>query len=293
MYRINVTNIFLNYIDSIQTEQQSALRATTESSQLDRLLVKFLLADNFFKFQFNNALSAFLKAIIDTQLKFTVERVTYNLNPVHIESEKGPDGLSGIDKLEQTQMKIDETRAIRSFKALTDVVKRLEHKYGTISEDEINFYMKYLFHMDKFHNDMLNYNFAKEFGGFTELKSASVRQVMKFLIICKRELSQKGYQQLQWFMSSLLKGKLSNRLLQNNKYINKLKTSSTYRHLIDDKYKIMSEGFKDDPILKIISRVLNNQYTFVEYEQPELTGEVIEFNEDIISDELLNFIDSI
>ena len=53
------------------------------------------------------------------------------------------------------------------------------------------------------------------------------------------------------------------------------------------------EGFRDDPILKMISRVLNNQYTFVEYEQPELTGEIIMFNEDIISDEILNFIDEI
>lgn len=274
-------------------EQQGALRGTTESSHLDRLLVKFLLSDNFFKFQFNNALSAFLKAIIETQLKFTVQKVSYNYDPVRVTAEKGPDGLSGIDKLEQMQIKIDETRATRSLKALNDVISRLERKYGKISDEEIAFYMKYLFNMDKFHNDMLNYNFAKEFGGFTELKSCSIRQVMKFVVIAKRALSQKGYREFQWFISSLLKGKVSNRLLQNNKYINKLKSSSTYRHLVDDKYTIMIEGFKDDPILKIISRVLNNSYTFVEYEQPELTGEVIMFNEDIISDEILNFIDEI
>ena len=278
---------------SVIWEQQGALRGTTEASQLDRLLVKFLLSDNFFKFQFNNALSSFLKAIIETQLTFTVQRVSYNFDPVMVTAEKGPDGLSGIDKLEQMQMKVDETRAVRSYKALDDVIKRLEAKYGKISEEEIAFYTKYLFNMDKFHNDMINYNFAKEFGGFTELKSSSIRQVMKFVIIAKRELSSRGYKELQWFISSLLKGKVSNRLLQNSKFINKLKTSSTYTHLIEDKYMIMIEGFKDDPILKMISRVLNNSYTFVEYDQPELTGETIVFNEDIISDELLNFVDEI
>jgi hypothetical protein len=274
-------------------EQQAALRGTTESSQLDRLLVKFLLSDNFFKFQFNNALSAFLKAIIETQLKFTVQQVQYNFDPVRVTAEKGPDGLSGIDKLEQTMMKVDETKAVRSYKALEDVLERLEEIYGPIPEGEIAFYTKYLFNMDKFHNDMLNYNFAKAFGGFTELKSCSVRQVMKFVVYAKRSLSKKGYKELQWFISSLLKGRVSNRLLQNSKFINKLKSSSTYTHLVSDKYTIMIEGFKDDPILKIISRVLNNVYTFAEYEQPELTGEVIVFNEDIISDELLNFIDEI
>ena len=179
------------------------------------------------------------------------------------------------------------------FRSLNDVLSRLEKKYGAISDDEINFYTKHLFNMDKFHNDLLNYNFAKEFDGFTELKSCSIRQVMKFVIIAKRALSRKGFKELQWLISSLLKGKLSNRLLQNSKFINKLKSSSTYIHLIEDKYDIMIEGFRDDPILKMISRVLNNQYTFVEYEQPELTGEIIMFNEDIISDEILNFIDEI
>ena len=274
-------------------EQQAALRGTTEFNQMDKLLVKFLLTDNFFKFQFNNALSAFLKAIIETQLSYTIERISYNFNPVRVTQDKGPDGLSGIDKLEQMMMKVDETKAIRSFKALEDVISRLEKRYGTISEEEIEFYTRHLINMDKFHNDLLNYYFAREFGGFTELKSASIRQVMKLVIIAKRSLAKKGYRELQWLMSSILKGKVSNRLLQNNRFIEKLKTSDTYKHLIEDKYQIIVKGFKDDPILEIISRVLNNQYTFVEYEQPELTGEIIMFNEDIISDEILSFIDEI
>ena len=274
-------------------EQQGALRGTTETSQLDRLMVKFLLTDNFFKFHFNNALSAFLKAVIETQLKFTINRVSYNFNPVHVSSEKGPDGLTGIDKLEQMQLKVDETKSIRSYKALEDVLKKLEYEYGPINEDELEFYQQRLMSLDKFHNTLINYNFAGEFGGFTELKSASIRQLMKFIIYAKRELTSKGYTELQWLLSSILKGKVSNRLLQNTKFINKLKTSSTYKHLVEDTYGVMMEGMDDDPILKMISRILNNSYVFVEYSMPELTGEPIEFNENNISNEILNFIDEI
>lgn len=256
-------------------------------------MVKFLLTDNFFKFHFNYALSAFLKAVIETQLKYTINRVSYNFNPIHVTDEKGPDGLSAIDKINQMEMKVDETRTIRSEKALEDIIRKLEYQYGPISEDEIQFYTEHLINLDKFHNTLVNYNYAKEFGGFTELKVASIRQVMKFIIYAKRELKQKGYTELPWLISSILKGKLSNRLLQNTKFINKLKTSSTYKHLVNDVYGIMMEGLKDDPILKMISRILNNNYVFIEYDQPELTGEVIHFNEDIISDEMLNFIDEI
>ena len=274
-------------------EQQSVLRGTTETSQLDKLLVKFLLTDNFFKFRYNFGLSSFLKAVIETQLKYTIKQVKYNLNPIRVSSEKGPDGLSTIDKLDQTQAKVDETKNIRATKALEDFLDKLERDYGKIDEDEINFYTKMLFDFDKFHNNLINYKYAKEFDGFTELKLASIRQLMKLIIYAKRELKSKGYTELPWLISSILKGKLSNRLLQNTKFINKLSMSSSYIHLTKDKYGIMLEGIDDDPILKMISHVLNNNHTFVEYDMPELTGEPITFNEDIISDELLNFIDEI
>lgn len=279
-------------------EQQAALRGTTESSQLDKLMTKYLLGDNFFKFHFCSSLSAFLKAIIETQLKYTVIKVQYNYNPVKVNNEKGPNGLSGIDKLEQSQKKVDEIKPIRSMKALEDMMLDLEEEYGTISEEEINFYTDKLINLDKFHNDMLNYNYAREFGGFTELKSASIRQVMKLIIYTKRELKRNGYSQLQFFISSILKGKVSNRLLQNTKFINKLQTSSTYKHLVEDIYSVMmdsqsDESKNDNPIIRIISRILNNNYVFIEYDIPEVTGEVIMFNEDIISDEILNYIDRI
>ena len=82
------------------------------------------------------------------------------------------------------------------------------------------------------------------------------------------------------------------RLLQNTKYTNKLMASSAYKNLINNKYPTL-KGFKDDVILSIVSQCLNNIYTYVDYENQELTGEVIEFDEDIISDEILSFIDSI
>lgn len=273
--------------------QQAALRGTTENNSLDELMVKTIMSDNFFKLNFSYALTKFLKAVIGNSLNHSIIQSTYKYNPVRVTNEKDSSGLSSIDKLNQTSMKLDMSRVIRSYKSLEYVTEKLEKRYGEISEAEIDFYEKRLDHTDKFHNDLLNYNFAKEFHGFAELKIAPIRNVIKFVVICKRELSDKGYSQLQWLISSVLQGKLSNRLLQNNKYLDKLKKSSLYQHLITDKYMFEVEDYKDDPILQIISRVLNNYYTFNEYTQPELTGERIYFDENIISDELLTFIDEI
>lgn len=273
--------------------QHAALRGMTEAVSLDNLMMNSILSDNFFKLNFSFALTKFLKAVIGNSLHHTIVQSTYKYDPVRVTNEKGPDGLSSIDKLNQVSMKLDMSKIIKAYKTLEQVTERLEKEYGPVSEEELDFYMTRLGIMDKFHNDLVNYNFAKEFQGFTELKIASARHVIKFVVICKRQLTKLGFSQLQWLISSLLQGKLSNRLLQNNKFIDKLKKSSLYQHLVNDKYSFSITGFKDDPILKMISRVLNNAYTFVEYDQPELTGERIVFDDDIISDELLLFIDKI
>lgn len=273
--------------------QHAALRGMTEASSLDNLMMNSILSDNFFKLNFSFALTKFLKAVIGNSLHHTIVQSTYKYDPVRVTNEKDPNGLSSIDKLNQVSMKLDMSKIIRAYKSLDFVIDKLEKEYGKVTDDEIDFYMQRIGIMDKFHNDLVNYNFAKEFQGFSELKIASSRKVIKFVVICKRELTKLGFSQLQWLISSLLHGKVSNRLLQNNKFIAKLKKTSLYQHLVTDKYDFSITGYKDDPILKMISRVLINSYTFVEYDQPELTGETIVFDPDIISDELLLFIDKI
>ena len=278
--------------NKILWEQQCALRGVTESNHLDRMLTKFLLNDNFFKIQFNDNVVSFLKSIIETQLTYTIIYVTYKLTPIKVDNVKGPDGLSSIDKLEQSLVKIDETQVIKAEKALRDFFQKMEEEVGPISQDEIDYYGKYLINSDRFHTDLVLNYFAKDFEGFVELKNMSYEEYIKLVIIAKRKLLKENQKELSWLFSSVTKGKVSNRLLQNAKYTNKLKLTSRYKHLVEDEYSTL-KGFKDDYIISQPSRVLNNAYTFVEYDQKELTGEPITFNEDIISDELFIYMDNV
>ena len=45
-------------------------------------------------------------------------------------------------------------------------------------------------------------------------------------------------------------------------------------------------------ILGPISKALNNRHTFVEYNAPELYGQIIQFDEDIISNEIMDLVDA-
>lgn len=101
-----------------------------------------------------------------------------------------------------------------------------------------------------------------------------------------------GYTELPWLITSVLQGKMSNRMLRNTKTLNKIKTSETYQRLMDTTYRCL-KGFKEDEPISVISRALTNVYLYNEWEKPEICGEPILFDEDVIGWELLRLIDSI
>ena len=98
--------------------------------------------------------------------------------------------------------------------------------------------------------------------------------------------------ELPWLISSTPQGKLSNRQLRNTKILNRIKSSEAHKKFIEEKYACL-KNFKDDEDIVIMSKILNNQYTFNEWDRPEIYGEPISFDEDIICAEISRFIDSI
>ena len=81
-------------------------------------------------------------------------------------------------------------------------------------------------------------------------------------------------------------------MLRNMKTLEKIKSSDTHQHLMDDTYSCL-KGFKDDEDVSITSKIINSAYLFNEYEQPELVGEPISFDNDIVAAEVQRFMDSI
>ena len=273
-------------------EQQEALRGLTIHKVCDNMMEKHIILDNFFKFNFTDNIVAFLKVIIETQLKFTYENDKYAKTPVKVDSNKGPDGLSGKDKLEQNMAKIDEGIIIKSEVALEDMLPKLEKMVGPISQDEIDFYMAHVVANNPIHSSLLYNYFAKYFRGFTELFNSPNEVYIRLLIILKRMLEKKGYKQFQHFLSSKLEGKVNNRKIQNSKFLSKFKNSEIYINLMDDAYTAL-KNFKDEIFIDISSYILNNKFSYVEYDDPDSLGQIIDMNEDIICYELLTFIDEI
>ena len=144
-----------------------------------------------------------------------------------------------------------------------------------------------------FQSQLVFYYFAKYFNGYRDLNMVNRTQYIKLLIILKKRLYFQEYVYLPEILTANIDGKLNSRTIRNDKFLTKIQTSDIYQSIMTNKYSILHDIGKDDLILKILSRMINTKFTVVNYDHPEQLGETIEVNQDIISEEFLNFLNQL
>ncbi len=227
----------------------------------------------------------------------------YSKNLTEVTSAKNSDGLSGMDKMEMNLQKLDEGRIIFADVDIEYEIERIKRDNDfDISEEEIDYYVKY-------HNPSplqvnLVYSYwGKYFGSGRNTQLINRRQyILLMLILKKKLLLQAGYNgndkvfaentKLPYLISGNVQDKVNTRIIRNTKYVSKLEESDNYRELNTNKYSYLNK-IRPDYILSILSQVNNTTFTYVVYEDPDLLGKEIEYNEDKTSDELIFFLRTI
>lgn len=221
----------------------------------------------------------------------------YSKNLTEVTSTKNADGLSGMDKMEMNLQKLDEGRIIFADVDVESEIERIRRDNDfNITEEEIDYYVKY-HHPSPLQVNLVDSYWSKYFGSGKNLKLKDRRQyILLMLILKKKLLLRAGYgpdneglaenTKLPYIISGNVQDKVNTRIIRNTKYVTKLDESDNYRELNENKYSYLNT-IRPDFILSILSQVNNTVFTYVVYEEPELLGKEIEFNEDKTSDELI------
>lgn len=259
----------------------------------ENLLYKNIIIDNVFRYEFNGNIISFNTVLLDKQLFYfsnTDLGVDHNL----ISMEKDSEGLSGLDKMEIYTTKIDEFQLLFSEINIKDTVNRIKNsiKYK-IDEEEYDYYLKHhkINHTSK---KIMFYFYAKYFNGFRDLKLISdPRMYITLLVIMKHTLEAKGCIYLNQVITANIAGKINTRTIRNTKYLTKVRESSVHKNILKKKYSTAVEMGKSDIAIDILSAIINTRMTLVDYELQDYLGEPLEINEDILSQEVLDFVNNI
>lgn len=286
------SKVNVNHVRNKVIWEQREIYGTDTLTHMVDLLKDKIISETMFKYTFDKNIISFNYVVLERQLRFFIIE-PYKTNRVEYSAKKDITGLSGLDKLEMNSTKLDESTVILSSVNIKKTIKRIKKSmHVEISKEELEFYKNNL-KITKFQSQLVFYYYAKYFGGYRDLNLINRTQYLKLLIMLKKRLQYQKFVYFPQILSSNIENRLNSRTIRNDKFLTKIESSSLYKTLINDKYAILDDLNKSDLILNLLSTLLNTTFTFVDYDHPEMTGKVIDVDQDAISDEFLNFLNQL
>ena len=289
---------------------QRDILGVDEAIIINMFLQKVLISENMVKFKFTEKQDSqtkkfkenvigFIKTIIKFQLSYFLKD-QYSKNLTEVVSAKNADGLSGSDKMEMNLTKIDEGQTVYAEVDVEYEMNRIISNYSrfTVTDEEVDYYINN-WHPCPIQITLIKAYWAKQFGSYRDMAMLTRKEFYTLALILKKKLlEQAGYDSeyedgiaiLPYLLTSNLSDeKTSTRIIRNNKYLEKVRSSYLYKSLITAKYSNLIK-IKQNELDRILSIFINTSFTYVTYEKQEATGQKIECGEDRISDEVLFFL---
>lgn len=283
-------------------------------SVIQSFVRRVLISENIVKYKFNNIWDAKLKKYKENVIGFNKTIIKYQLiyflkeqyskNLTEVTNTKNSDGLSGVDKLLMNLSKIDESITIMADINIPMTIDYLKKRFEvSITEDEIDYYVKN-HHPDNIQILLVRSYFAKYFGSYRDLNLLRRRDYITLVILLKKKLmAELGYEgpvedgevrpvALPYIITGNSSDHINTRVIRNIQFTQKVEDSYTFQHLQDDNHKYLN-FIKPDFDMSLLSSLVNTKYTYVEYENQNLTGQEIVYSDDKIADEALFFLTSI
>lgn len=274
--------------------EQREVYGETIITRAVKLFKSHIIVDTLFKYTFDGNPNVLNAVVVKKQLRITNGQ-KYKHNLVAVSNERSGEGneLKRIEMMELTASKIDESLIVLSPKNIKRTISRIQDEMQVrITEDEYLFYNSFT-PTNSIQKTLVDYHYAKYFNGFLDLNMISKRQYMTLLILLKKKLQYQKFKYLPQILTGEIVGKIQNRSIRNMKFLNKLKSTPLYNKLVSEKFAYVYYIKKNDPIIEIVSSLLNTKFKYVDFNNLERCGTIIEVNQDTLSDEILNFLNQI
>jgi hypothetical protein len=261
--------------------------------QLTNNLVKKLIVDIIPKYEFEKNVISLNHVFINNNIEYSFRyNFPINFKPLNL-TESESNGLTDFDKLAINTARINESEIIINKVNIKVTIKYLMRQYGIeISKEELKFYMKD-FSLNRLQKNMMFLFFSKYFGSAISLYNCNIKEYVTLLLMMKKILEKNNFLYLQKILTGRIENVNEKKSL-NKKNLLKIIDSEKYKSIIDNKFPNTIFNIMDSNIItKLVATILNNKFTSYDFDNQDTLGEEIKVNSDIISEELLRFVEMI
>lgn len=278
--------------DIVIWQKKKQLYGTTVDLYLESLIHEVILVKSLHKLAYNRSIVSFIDGIIThSYTHYRYENFKYK--PVEIEDEDSDsdDYLSHQETMEMQISRVDESNQLINETNTKQVMAEIAQRFAVhITEEEFQFYFDHM-KFNSLTQSILHAFFSKYFNDTNAIRLLDKRNAVELAIYLKKFLQLRGMIILPQIVTAKVKGKFKDACIKNTKFLEKFTTSSVYQHIIAEKYRYIAElGLKEDPIVKMLSTILNSSFEFVDVD-PEVNGRICDnLNADMVVNELMLFL---
>jgi hypothetical protein len=278
------------------------------------LMKHCMLTDIFIKFRqhihwtkenarpLENVLS-FYKTVPKTNLgNIRRQQFKYNIIPEsHVSQNDDSNSTSSLDRLKMALAKINEELVVLSDYAVKERCDALFKQYEWLLTDERVLYYRQHLALNKMHTFFIQIWFSAYIGGASICKLLTALQVIKLLIILEYEAFRDvnlrnitdlddldGLPCLPFIITGTVEeGGISKKTLAKD--LNNIEENPLYKQVIAKRYQSCISAYPTIITDRILA-ILNNKYTIVCYDSPDITGLEAYKTKNKIVDEFLLFL---
>ena len=261
--------------DLLMWQKKMQVHGINKEMYIHDLTHEVIIVKALYKIMYNQSVVSYFDGII-TRNYMQFKSENYKAKPQEICStdfqDKDEDYLSHSDALEMATYRVDESNMILSDVNIKNVYNQILHQFNVgIKDDELEFY-KEMIKFNPLSQKILHTFYSKFFDDSASIQLLTREQSVTLLVILKKFLQLKGQVILPQICTAQLKGKYKENVIKNCKFVEKYKTSDLYPH-IEEKFKYAREVSNEDPVIMMLSTMINSSFTWVDYD-PEINGRV-------------------
>lgn len=270
-------------MQSIRGESTTTHATNTVNNILLNIIPKYTYDKNLVFLNYSSIRSS-TGFLIDTE---------YEYNYVPLSGSKREGDQSDWDKFDSLQSKRNESISILNEANSRSTMNVIDYIYGPFDEQEVEFYKRRLINDDGeiingFQKNLIFNLFYKYFGVPSSAYHISKDDYVILLLAAKRMLLRNNMVILPYVISSKVER------VQVRKSINKKEfariESSPYYEQIKNKYK---NPKIEKYIMSLIATILTSDFRIIDFEDEEIDGKKIVNIPDIISEEIMMYVDMI
>lgn len=278
--------------DIIIWEKKKQLYGTTVEIYLESLIHEVILVKSLHKLTYTRSIVSFIDGIITNgYMHYRYENFKFKPVEIEVDDNDSDDYLSHVESLEMMISRVDESNQligdVNTAQVMIDISKRFNID---IPEEEFQFYFDNI-RFNSLSQSLLHAFFSKYFSDSNAIFLLDKTSAVRLTIYLKHYLQLRGMTIMPQMLTASIKGKFKDNCIKNTKFLEKFTTSSVYQHIISDKYKYIRElGLKEDPIVKLLSTMINSQFCLVDTDMEVNGRECDSVNVDVLVSEFMLFL---